>query len=190
MLSLQHLRVLILMGNPLAVVIVVPKYSKLALLDLQHIYYYNELIVSFSPNVLFDLVIEVSDSNLCCMLPENTGCSIRKESKMKCYGLLETRISQIVFYSLSSLSVGMSLATFYTQVINIKTKAKTTTHSNKYYLIILFNQIVSNIINALYLAAIGIADSINVNVLFFRESFFLFIFKCNSFYFFWNVCHF
>ena len=169
-LSLKYTRVLILMGNPLAEINVVPNYSKLTLVDMKYIQYYTALSVSIYPNMNIDLVVEVTDSKLCCMLPEHTKC-VTMNNTMKCNGLIDSHISKIVFYLLSLLSLTMSLVICYAQIINIILQTKTRRYKNKYYLLILINQTVSNILTSLYLATIALSDAINVNVLFFTESF-------------------
>ena len=169
-LILRHLTWLLLMGNPLQEINVIPNSnSKLALIDLKLINHFLELTVVLFPNMYVELQVEVSDSLLCCMFHQEVNC-LSSESKVKCYGLIETHVSQICFACLSFISLFMSLGIFLRQTISMIEK-KTTPKRTKQYLILCMCQIVSHILIVLYLVAIWVADTIKVNLLLFRHSF-------------------
>ena len=115
-LLLRNLKILLLMGNPLKEITVVPNNNKLALINLKFIHYNVELVVLIYPNMHLDLEVEVADLILCCILHKNIKY-LSNESKMKCYGLLETLFPQICFYCVSFPSLLMSLWVFLRQLI-------------------------------------------------------------------------
>ena len=161
----QYLSVLLLSGNNLHQIELKLDESTLTFLDLQFIFYSTKLAVFIYPNAYIIFTIKVSESLLCCVLPEKVKClSVQKQTK--CFGLIERDLLKISFYCLSLLSLSLTSAVLIKNIVRIS-KRKLHQKSN-HYSIMLMSQSIANNLSSLYLIALSIADFLNVDLLTFK----------------------
>ena len=167
-LSLKYLSVLYLKGNTIKELMSVADNSRLALIDIQYIDYYNELSLLIYPNTNVQLVVKVSDSVLCCMFADNIVC-LTKNAYVICHGLIETFTSQIIFYCVSLICgfVSTLACLKHVQKITVKHISKKTNN----YIIMVMSQLSSSLCCSVYVILIALADIFKVNLFHFRRSF-------------------
>ena len=169
-LSLVYLKVLCLIGNNLNEIAIIIDKGRLALIDLQFISYHPKIAaqIEYDYNLNINLVVKVTDFQLCCMFSDNVKC-FSKQYHMTCYGIFATLRTKISFYLLSSLSLCISL------IMLIKQAMQTLSKNSKYQVkihhsIMLMNQSVGYILCSLYLVSLFTMDIFKVKLLLFKTS--------------------
>ena len=166
--SLKHLSVLYLTGNNLIDIEMTLIISQLTLIDLQHIYYTANLAIRIDHSAQVDLVVRVTDTQLCCLLQDYTKC-LSIKTYTQCYGLLDTLYTRVVFYCLSTLSLCLSASVTLQKILKIMS-SNDITKNKKQYLVMLINQLIANTFISLYLVALCVVDIIRKNSLLFKTS--------------------
>ena len=166
--SLSYLSVLYLKGNNILDIEMRIEYGYLTLIDLQLIYYKPELAVGIDHASDVDLVVKVTDSQLCCMLSDDIKCLSTKYD-ITCYGILQTLSSKAIFYSLSLLSMFVTLGIFLKQALQTFSMDKKSTNE-RHYCLLLMNQSICNSQSSVYLMAIFAMDLFNVKLIFLKTS--------------------
>ena len=165
--ALMELLVLILKGNPLARVSLnqAPRGSMLSVLDLQHIYDYSSLYIVFTKGLNNQIEVKVSELLMCCILDKHITCTFNGEIGKNCIGLFGSLRPKVAFYSLSIMSLIISIIINTKNVIQIM-PLMAVHSSKKYYWIASFNNSIAEMLASLYLFSLLIADSAKVNVFF------------------------
>ena len=165
---LRHLSVLYLTGNNLIDIKMILNISQLTLIDLQYIYYTANLAIRIDHSAQVDLVVRVTDTQLCCMLQDYTKCS-SIQTNTQCHGLLDTLYTRVVFYCLSTLSLCLSASVALQKILqNMLSNA--ISKNKKQYLVLLMNQLIANLFSSLYLVALCVVDIFRKNSLVFKTS--------------------
>ena len=175
--ALKELLVLILRGNPLTrISLNQVRGSMLSVLDLQNIYDYSSIYIVFTKDLNNHIEVKVSELLMCCILDEYITCISNGKNPNKCIGLFGSVQSKVTFYSLSIMSLIISLISNMKNIIQIM-PLMVVYSNNNFYWIASFNNSISEMLASLYLFSLLIADSAKVNVLFWTLNPICFILK-------------
>ena len=167
-LSLTYLSVLYLTGNNLKEITMTIRDSHLAYINLQFINYSPDIAVRIDHNVNLDIMVAVTDSQLCCVFSVHVKC-LSNQNDFICYGILNYLSAKATFYCLSVLSMFLSLIVSIKQAFNILSRDKKS-QNKKYYSVLLMNQSLNNILSSLYLVSIFSMDIIKIELFVFKTS--------------------
>ena len=165
---LDKLIFLSLRGNPLKEIILntANHHSILSLFDLRSIYHYLYLRIVLSSDLHNQVLVVVSELQMCCILPTNIECTSddNRPTKM-CMSLFSNSLSKYYFYSLSMLSLSLSIAVMVRYILVDFRSKKVFNNKKKHYLLILLNYSAATVLISLYLSSLVIVDTTQVNVL-------------------------
>ena len=167
-LSLTYLSVLCLTGNNFKEIRMTIADGHLVFINLQFIYYYPEIAFRIDHDRYFDILVAVTDSQLCCLFSDHVKC-LSNQDDVICYGILNYISTKVAFYCLSLFSMFVSLCLPIEQALKIISRDKKSKNKN-YNSILLMNQSVSNILGSLYLITLFAMDIIKIQLLFFKIS--------------------
>ena len=167
---LSKLVVLILKGNPLRDITMnnFGLRSNLLLIDIQHVIAYSELNIKLPLILHSEITIQVSDSIICCLL-KTIICS-SKDGKHLCFGLLYSRVSKILFYCICILTLLSTIFVLVKYIIWLSLVNKNANNKKKYYFVIWINHSLALLFISIYLVGIFVADTLNINMFFWRHS--------------------
>ena len=167
---LNNLVVLILKGNPLRDIVINSFNKEINLLwvDIRSIDVYSDLNIKMSKNLLEHATISVSDSILCCMV-KSKGC-FSNFQKTVCFGLLYNTVSKIVFYCTCIMTLMSTTFILFRRIKDLSLVQKHVNNKRKCYLIALINHSISLLFISLYLMSLLVADTLHVNIFFWRKS--------------------
>ena len=165
---LSYLSVLYLTENNLIDIEMTLNMSQLTLIDLQLIYYTADLAIRIDHSAQVDLVVRVTDTQLCCMLHDYTKC-LSIQTYTQCYGLLEKLFTRVLFYCLSTLSLCFSASVALQKILQIMS-SNAISKNKKQYSVLLMNQLIANTFSSLYLVALCVVDITHKNQLLFKTS--------------------
>ena len=167
---LSKLVVLILKENPLRD-ITMKSFgfrSNLLLIDIQHVIAYSDLSIELPLILEGEITIKVSDSIICCLL-KTIRCS-SKDGKHLCFGLLFNLVSKISFYCICILTLLSTIFVLVKYIIWLSLLNRNANNKKKYYFVIWINHSLALLFISIYLVGIFVADTLNINMFFWRHS--------------------
>ena len=169
---LPKLYILSVQGNPLNSIVMSTSHitSMLHYIDMRSISNYMQIYTLLSIDLHNKLNVIVSDLMMCCIFNENVKCTSNSKTKI-CITLINNYSTKMIFYSLSIMTIFMSLVTMmrFTVVNKPFSRNKNrgvANNKNKYYFLIVFNYLIAAMLIALYCLGLVLADVVQVNVLF------------------------
>ena len=166
--SLTYLSVLYLTGNDFKEITMIIRDAHLDYINLQFLDYFPEIAVRIDHDGNLDLVVAVTDSQLCCLFSVHVKC-LSNQNDVVCYGILNDLNAKVSFYCLSLLSLFFSLSVSIKQAFKLLSRDKAS-QNKKSYSVLLMNQSINNILSSLYLMTILTMDIIKIKLLFLKAS--------------------
>ena len=153
--SLKHLKIIDVSHNPLKYLYVDHKLGHHNAIYMNNIPVYVKLEISASANPYAILEVFVSDSTLCCMLNKLKCTSATP--KTLCFGLMESKVSKVIFYILVFVTSAMILAVIIKHIL-LFSKSR----SKLYYNISQLNHLTASLISVLCYVALASVDIANI----------------------------
>ena len=159
---------LYLTGNNLKEIRMTIRGGYLAYINLKFIYYFPDIAVRIDHDGNLDIMVAVTDSQLCCVFAVHVKC-LSMQNDFICYGILNYFSAKVTLYCFSVLSLSLSLIVSIKQAFNILSRDKKI-QNKKYYSVLLMNQSLNNNLGALYLVSIFSMDIIQIELLVLKTS--------------------
>ena len=164
--QLKYLQVLKIGGNPLKEIFIrLDDIVNLHILDISHVHYTDQINVYVDTLSQVFIEVRVTDATLCCIL--NSRCKLMgSESRYTCHQLIEKQVFKGIVYTLAIISFITCSAGFLIILLRFSSYSKNV----KYYNIARINQSLSEICLTIYIIFVILADTLNINVVFWSKS--------------------
>ena len=166
LIQMQYMKILKIGNNPLnEIAFILRNNIHLRKIDLSHVKYSYKINVYIDTSNSKLIEVIVTDPTLCCMF--KSRCKIQSGVKVyMCYQLIETQPAKWSFYILATIPFIMC----NTQLFMIFLRYASQNKHVKYYNFTKINQSLTDLFLSLYFISLIFGDTLNINVVFWRNS--------------------
>ena len=168
LIQMQYMKIIKIGGNPLKEISFILKNNMhLRQIDFSHVKYSYKINIYIDTSNSKFIEVLVTDPTLCCMF--KSKCKIQGGVKVYiCYQLIEAQSAKWSFYILATIPFIMC----NTQLLMIFLRYASQNKHVKYYNITKINQSLTDLFLTLYFISLILGDTLNINVVFWRNSVF------------------
>ena len=159
--TLVHLIAIYVKRNPIMEIEISKKMNDLNYVNLLHVKFRWGMTVTLTS---IQKYIEVTDSFLCCLLPQEITCIIHGEDIQQCYGLMNDMPSRISFLTLTIL------ASMLVVVVSLRTSYQIKSNLRKYFSISKMNHLIAALLCMLSLGVLSVLGMMQINLIRWRQS--------------------
>ena len=159
--TLVHLLAIYVENNPIMEIAIDRKMNDLNYVNLLHVKFRWGITVTLTS---IQKYIEVTDSFLCCLMPQEMTCIIHGEDIQQCYGLMNDMPSRISFLILTILASMLVIIVSLRASYQIKTKVR------KYFNISKLNHLIAALLCMLSLLVLSVLGMLEINLIRWRQS--------------------